>query len=213
MWPTGGRLGEHPIIVEEFMPMNLQSLLDEDGPGMTYHRILKIGLDVARGIDHLHRHHVVHYDIKPENLLLDEALNAKLADFTCSRFKVAQTISASHRGTIGYIAPECMSEGYVRIMIGADRHVRAEKIDVYSFGKVLLKCVTGELYHMNAKAASLCQGKLWKLICECVCLDSKLRPTCGEVVRRLEEMVNGDMVQGDWRSRRPKQDIWELDSQ
>ncbi|VAI32371.1 unnamed protein product [Triticum turgidum subsp. durum] len=98
----------------------------------------KIALGTARGLAYLHHEcleWIVHCDVKPENILLSRDFNAKIADFGLA--KLAKRDSANFnftqmRGTMGYMAPEWA----LNMPINA-------KVDVYSYGVVLLEIVTG----------------------------------------------------------------------
>ncbi|XP_018720682.2 G-type lectin S-receptor-like serine/threonine-protein kinase SD2-5 [Eucalyptus grandis] len=96
----------------------------------------KIILDIAKGLNYLHedcRQKIVHLDIKPQNILLDENFNAKVADFGLSKLidKDQSQIVTTMRGTPGYLAPEWLSAAIT------------EKVDVYSFGVVILEILCG----------------------------------------------------------------------
>ncbi|CAD7698689.1 unnamed protein product [Ostreobium quekettii] len=192
------------------MDTNLEARMGDMTVDFTCMDILRIGLDVARGMSHLHDNGVTHFDIKPSNILLDREDGAKLADFTCSRRKLTSTISAEGRGTLGYVAPEILKHALRKGRFCAQDpkpHFPAEKIDVYSFGKVLLKCLTGDLSHAESQAekARGSYPELWDLIRQCVAVDPVDRSTCREVVAALEGMVEG---RGDWRAGRPREEIW-----
>ncbi|PNT64100.1 hypothetical protein BRADI_4g24436v3 [Brachypodium distachyon] len=102
---------------------------------------LSIVVDVTDALEYLHHNNqgtIVHCDMKPKNILLDENMTAHVGDFGLARFKVDSAVSPSDdlyltssvaiNGTIGYIAPECATGGHVSIAS-----------DVYSFGIVILE--------------------------------------------------------------------------
>ncbi|OWM78751.1 hypothetical protein CDL15_Pgr002922 [Punica granatum] len=96
----------------------------------------KIILDIAKGLNYLLeecRQKIIHLDIKPQNILLDENYNAKVSDFGLSKLvdRDESQVVTTMRGTPGYLAPEWLSS------------VITEKVDVYSFGVVILETVCG----------------------------------------------------------------------
>ncbi|XP_022960963.1 LRR receptor-like serine/threonine-protein kinase EFR [Cucurbita moschata] len=135
-------------LVLEFMPNgNLETWLHGRGDGRSERWLplkqrINIALDVAAAMEYLHdgfETPVVHCDLKPSNVLLDEDMTAHVADFGLARFLQDQGDSTSHsqsissglRGSIGYIAPEY---GYG---VGISR-----KGDIYSYGILLLEMLT-----------------------------------------------------------------------
>ncbi|KAL8046833.1 hypothetical protein ABFX02_08G199600 [Erythranthe guttata] len=104
----------------------------------------KIVLDIAKGLAYLHedcRQKIIHLDIKPQNILLDENFNAKLADFGLSKLidRDQSQVMTTMRGTPGYLAPEWLSA------------VITEKVDVYSFGVVVLEIACGRKIFEQSK--------------------------------------------------------------
>ncbi|XP_078159115.1 G-type lectin S-receptor-like serine/threonine-protein kinase SD2-5 [Carex rostrata] len=96
----------------------------------------KIITDIAKGLCYLHeecRQKIVHFDIKPENILLDEKFNAKIADFGLAKLidRDISRVMTKMRGTPGYLAPE-----WLTAMV-------TEKVDVYSFGVVVMEILSG----------------------------------------------------------------------
>ncbi|XP_059289762.1 rust resistance kinase Lr10-like [Lycium ferocissimum] len=107
---------------------------------ISWNKLQHIALGTARGIEYLHQgcdQQILHFDIKPQNILLDHNLNPKICDFglakLCSKEKSAVTMTAA-RGTIGYIAPEVLSRNFGKV---------SHKSDIYSFGMLLLEMVGG----------------------------------------------------------------------
>ncbi|KAL2324114.1 hypothetical protein Fmac_023172 [Flemingia macrophylla] len=99
-----------------------------------------IAIGVARGLEYLHKGcntRILHFDIKPHNILLDENFKPKISDFglakICTRKESMVSIFGA-RGTAGYIAPEVFSRNF-----GAVSH----KSDVYSYGMMVLEIVGG----------------------------------------------------------------------
>ncbi|KAI3780266.1 hypothetical protein L2E82_10239 [Cichorium intybus] len=104
------------------------------------HKLYEIGLGIARGLDYLHRGcniRILHLDIKPQNILLDEDFCPKIADFGLAKLysrKESIVSMLEARGTIGYIAPEVFNRNF-----GGVSH----KSDVYSYGMLILEMVGG----------------------------------------------------------------------
>ena len=99
-------------------------------------KLFEISLGVARGIEYIHRGcemQILHFDIKPHNILLDENFVPKVSDFGLARLCPLDDNSVSltaARGTLGYIAPELFYKN-----IGGVSY----KADVYSFGMLLME--------------------------------------------------------------------------
>ncbi|KAJ6917397.1 hypothetical protein NC652_019682 [Populus alba x Populus x berolinensis] len=105
-----------------------------------WERLHHIALGVAKGIEYLHQgcdQTILHFDIKPHNILLDNDFNPKIADFglakLCSKYKSVISMTRA-RGTVGYIAPEVFSRNFGNV---------SYKSDVYSFGMLVLEMVGG----------------------------------------------------------------------
>ncbi|XP_010447852.1 PREDICTED: probable LRR receptor-like serine/threonine-protein kinase At4g29180 [Camelina sativa] len=128
------------LIYEYMANGNLQAYLSsENAEDLSWEKRLHIAIDSAQGLEYLHdgcRPAIVHRDVKTANILLNDNLEAKIADFGLS--KVFPEDDLSHAvttvmGTPGYIDPE-----HYRTF------VLNEKSDVFSFGVVLLELITGQ---------------------------------------------------------------------
>ncbi|GER46404.1 kinase [Striga asiatica] len=135
-----GRMSNKRALVFDFMPNgSLERYIFTESPKpLSWEKKYEIAVGVAKGIDYLHRGcdiQILHFDIKPHNILLDEDFMPKISDFGLARLysteKNTVTLTAA-RGTIGYVAPELINRS-----IGGVSY----KADVYSFGMLLMEMV------------------------------------------------------------------------
>ncbi|KAF7819897.1 LEAF RUST 10 DISEASE-RESISTANCE LOCUS RECEPTOR-LIKE PROTEIN KINASE-like 2.1 [Senna tora] len=147
--------GQNKALIYEFMPNGsldrfIDNKVNESTPlSLNLEKLYEIAIGIARGLEYLHRGcntRILHFDIKPHNILLDENFCPKISDFglakICPRKQSIISISEA-RGTIGYVAPEIWNRNF-----GGVSH----KSDIYSYGMMLLDIV-GERKNMNAEAS------------------------------------------------------------
>ncbi|XP_051131897.1 probable receptor-like protein kinase At5g20050 [Andrographis paniculata] len=178
---------------------------------------VRVAVDVAKALAYLHhdcRSCILHLDVKPENILVDDDFRALVADFGLSKLKGREEsrVVTTIRGTRGYLAPEWLLENGV-----------SEKCDVYSYGMVLLEIIGGRRniqvrqgaaarkkfhYFPRTVAEKFREGRLIDVVDEriansggigerelkrvvgvalwCIQEKPKLRPSMAEVVAMLE---------------------------
>ncbi|XP_052485713.1 rust resistance kinase Lr10 [Gossypium raimondii] len=143
--------GSKQALVYDFMSNgSLDKIIfsEEKRNTLGWKKLFDIVLGVAQGIDYLHQGcdmQILHFDIKPHNILLDENFNPKVSDFGLAKlYSVDDNIVSltAARGTIGYIAPELVYKNLGGI---------SYKADVYSFGMLVLEMV-GRRKNLNAFA-------------------------------------------------------------
>lgn len=127
--------GQHRMLVYEFLSNGtLASFLFGDVK-LSWNQRTQIAFGIARGLLYLHDEcstQIIHCDIKPQNILLDEHYDARIADFGLAKLlslDQSQTFTAI-RGTKGYVAPEWFRNMLITV-----------KVDVYSFGVLLLEII------------------------------------------------------------------------
>ncbi|XP_019172583.1 PREDICTED: LEAF RUST 10 DISEASE-RESISTANCE LOCUS RECEPTOR-LIKE PROTEIN KINASE-like 2.4 [Ipomoea nil] len=137
--------GDKRALLYEFMPYGSLESFIYDGKltgdrQLEWLTLYKITIGIARGLEYLHRGcrtKILHFDIKPHNILLDEDFCPKISDFGLAKLHTAKESFVSItgvRGTIGYVAPEVACRNF-----GAVSH----KADVYSYGMMVLEIVSG----------------------------------------------------------------------
>ncbi|KQK17562.1 serine/threonine-protein kinase HT1 [Brachypodium distachyon] len=120
------------IITEYMSQGTLRMYLNKKDPySLSPETILKLALDISRGMEYLHAQGVIHRDLKSQNLLLNDEMRVKVADFGTSCLETRCQATKGNKGTYRWMAPEMIKEKpYTR------------KVDVYSFGIVLWELTT-----------------------------------------------------------------------
>ncbi|CAN6170035.1 unnamed protein product [Urochloa humidicola] len=133
--------GAHKLLAYEYMAKGsldrwiFQS--NEDSSLLDWDTRFNIALGTAKGLAYLHQDcesKIIHCDIKPENVLLDDNFLAKVSDFGLAKLMTREQshVFTTLRGTRGYLAPEWITN-----------YAISEKSDVYSYGMVLLEIISG----------------------------------------------------------------------
>lgn len=126
------------------------------GGCLSWDQRYRVALDVAKALSYLHhdcRSCILHLDVKPENILVDENYRAVVTDFGLSKLmgKDESRIVTTIRGTRGYLAPEWLLEQGI-----------SEKSDIYSYGMVLLEMVGGQRNVCLIEKGNSQAGRKWQ---------------------------------------------------
>ncbi|KAJ9567623.1 hypothetical protein OSB04_003589 [Centaurea solstitialis] len=175
---------EFLALVYEYMKNG--SLENWIGNGMRFLERLKVAIDVACGLTYLHHEcvvaPVVHCDLKPSNVLLDEDFTAKIGDFGLASMLIDkdQSISSTHvlKGSMGYIPPE--------YGMGAQPSTKG---DVYSYGIMVMEIFTGKSPTHESFAGGL-SLKMWVQSAFPTNLDQVLDPDMVQEPEEDGESVN-----------------------
>ncbi|MBA0779511.1 hypothetical protein Gotri_003761 [Gossypium trilobum] len=179
--------GPESLLVYEYVPNKSldQFIFDEEKSKLlNWKQRLNIIVGTAEGLAHLHgggsHVRIIHRDIKCSNVLLDDNLNAKIADFGLVRCLATEKshLSTGIAGTLGYMAPEYLVRGQL-----------SEKADVYSFGVLVLEIVCGKKNSSFTTAGSLLQT----VSSQCNNRDSDISPISNVLAEAIDPCIRDEM--------------------
>ncbi|XP_065896778.1 uncharacterized protein [Dysidea avara] len=195
MYYEGDGMNNPPWLVMERLHTSLRSLINEQNPQP--HIKVKILCDVAAGLEYLHSSSlgIVHCDLTPNNILLTKSLKAKIGDFGVSSFLNNGTLTTQTPGTALYMAPEAR-----QTMSSYN-----EKLDIYSFGWVVIFTFTGvdpgeTSYYRSEERKnqiSQLQEPLQRLVAQCLDDEPQKRPNASEVLTQLHNIAKGGVQHTD----------------
>ncbi|XP_057736050.1 LEAF RUST 10 DISEASE-RESISTANCE LOCUS RECEPTOR-LIKE PROTEIN KINASE-like 2.7 [Arachis stenosperma] len=161
---------------------------------LSWDKLYQIAKGIAKGLEYLHRGcntQILHFDIKPHNILLDENFCPKISDFGLAKLcpgKESLISMSDARGTIGYIAPEVWNRHF-----GKASH----KSDVYSYGMMLLDIVGGKK-NINVEGSQTSEIYFPDWIYKKLEQGTQLGPEDGVVAIEENELVKKMTIVGLW---------------
>ncbi|KAK3224421.1 hypothetical protein Dsin_011446 [Dipteronia sinensis] len=182
-------------IVTEFMARgSLYDFLHKEKGVFKLPSLLKVAIDVSKGMNYLHQNNIIHRDLKTANLLMDENEVVKVADFGVARVQAHSGVMTAETGTYRWMAPEVI-----------EHNPYDHKADVFSFGIALWELLTGELPYsfltpLQAAVGVVQKGlrptipkhthpKLVELLERCWRQDPTQRPNFSEITDNLQQIM------------------------
>jgi eukaryotic-like serine/threonine-protein kinase len=162
---------EHPFLVYQYYDgEQLKQRLKREGKLKQYDAV-KIINDVLDGIGYAHKNNIIHRDLNPSNLLIDEKENIRIMDFGIAVLAGTMTASAEVTGTANYLAPEQLNNSEL-----------GPSVDIFASGLILYEMLTGhQVYSANNSMAVM-----YKIANEKVAPPSKRNP---EIDKDLDAIV------------------------
>lgn len=131
VYDVGDDNGIYYIVMELIEGITLKKYIEKKG-NIPVKEAVSIAIQVAQGIEAAHNNHIIHRDIKPQNIIISREGKVKVTDFGIARAASTNTISGNAMGSVHYISPEQAKGGYID-----------EKSDIYSLGITIYEMVTG----------------------------------------------------------------------
>ena len=133
IYDVGSENGMHYIVMEYVEGITLKTYIEKKGQ-LSFKEAVSIAIQVGRGIEAAHNKHIVHRDIKPQNIMISTEGKVKVMDFGIARAATSNTINSDVMGSVHYSSPEQARNGFVD-----------GKSDIYSLGIVMYEMVTGRV--------------------------------------------------------------------
>ena len=137
VFDVGEDNGIHYIVMELIEGITLKKYIQryvQRNTKLPVREAVSILIQVAQGIEAAHNNHIIHRDIKPQNIIISREGKVKVTDFGIARAASANTISSNAMGSVHYISPEQAKGGFVD-----------EKSDIYALGITLYEMLTGHV--------------------------------------------------------------------
>lgn len=123
----------HYIVMELVEGITLKNFIERKGT-LEVKEAIGIAIQIAQGMDAAHSNHIIHRDIKPQNIIISREGKVKVTDFGIAKATTSNTITSNAMGSVYYISPEQARGGY-----------SDEKSDIYSLGVTMYEMLTGQV--------------------------------------------------------------------
>ncbi|MBO4415425.1 MAG: Stk1 family PASTA domain-containing Ser/Thr kinase [Lachnospiraceae bacterium] len=133
VYDVGDDDGLHYIVMELVEGITLKRFIERRGK-LDIKEAVGIAIQIAQGMEAAHSHHIIHRDIKPQNIIISREGKVKVADFGIAKAATSNTISQNAIGSVHYLSPEQARGGY-----------SDERSDIYSLGVTLYEMLTGQV--------------------------------------------------------------------
>ena len=133
VYDVGEEKGLHYIVMELVEGITLKKYIEKKAR-LSYKEAVSIAIQVCMGIEAAHNNHIIHRDIKPQNIIISKDGKVKVTDFGIAKAATSNTITSNVMGSVHYTSPEQARGGY-----------SDEKSDIYSMGITLFEMLTGRV--------------------------------------------------------------------
>ena len=133
VYDVGEENGIHYIVMELVDGITLKKYIEKKAR-LSYKEAVSIAIQVSMGIEAAHNNHIIHRDIKPQNIIISKDGKVKVTDFGIAKAATSNTITSNVMGSVHYTSPEQARGGY-----------SDAKSDIYSLGVTMFEMLTGRV--------------------------------------------------------------------
>lgn len=133
VYDVGEENGIYYIVMELVEGITLKKYIEKKSR-LSYKEAVSIAIQISMGIEAAHNNHIIHRDIKPQNIIISKDGKVKVTDFGIAKAATSNTITSNVMGSVHYTSPEQARGGY-----------SDEKSDIYSLGITLFEMLTGRV--------------------------------------------------------------------
>ena len=172
VYDVGEEQGMHFIVMEFVEGITLKSYIEKKGK-LSVREAVGIGIQIASGLEAAHNSHIIHRDIKPQNILISRDGTAKVTDFGIAKAASSNTITASAMGSVHYISPEQARGGF-----------SDEKSDVYSLGVTMYEMLSGTLPFTGESAVAVALAHIQEEAVPLTAMDATIPQGISDIVAK-----------------------------
>lgn len=133
VYDVGDDKGLHYIVMELVEGITLKRFIEKKGK-LEVKEAVGIAIQIAQGMEAAHDNHIIHRDIKPQNIIISRDGKVKVTDFGIAKASNSNTITSNAMGSVHYLSPEQARGGY-----------SDEKSDIYSLGVTIYEMLSGKV--------------------------------------------------------------------
>lgn len=172
IYDVGEENGMYYIVMELVDGITLKKYIEEKGK-LSVKEAVGIALQIANGLEAAHSNHIIHRDIKPQNILIARDGTAKVTDFGIAKAASSNTITANAMGSVHYISPEQARGGY-----------SDEKSDIYSLGVTMYEMLSGTLPFNRESAVAIALAHIQEEAVPLAALDATIPKGISNIVNK-----------------------------
>lgn len=143
VYDVGEDDGLYYIVMELVEGITLKNFIERKGK-LEVKEAVGIAIQIAQGMEAAHDNHIIHRDIKPQNIIISREGKVKVTDFGIAKATTSNTVTSTAMGSVHYISPEQARGGY-----------SDEKSDIYSLGITIYEMLSGKVPYEGESAVAI----------------------------------------------------------